>query len=49
MRRAPSLSETGDMAAGRYFGTAGFDKTFDIGLDMLLDEMERIRDGAHAG
>ena len=37
------------MAAGRYFGTAGFDKTFDIGLDMLLDEMERIRDGAHAG
>jgi AcrR family transcriptional regulator len=38
----------GVMAAGAYFGTAGFDKTFDIGLDMLLDEMERIRDGANA-
>lgn len=29
--------------AGRYFGTAEFDKTFDLGLEMLLDEMERIR------
>lgn len=35
-------------AAGRYFGTAEFDKTFDLGLEMLLDEMERIRDGANA-
>lgn len=35
-------------AAGRYFGTAEFDKTFDLGLEMLLDEMERIRDGAKA-
>jgi AcrR family transcriptional regulator len=33
-------------AAGHYFGTAEFDKTFDLGLDMLLDEMERARDGA---
>ncbi|RVC76143.1 TetR family transcriptional regulator, partial [Mesorhizobium sp. M4A.F.Ca.ET.022.05.2.1] len=36
------------VAAGAYFGTAGFDKTFDLGLEMLLDEMERIRDGARA-
>lgn len=28
-------------AAARYFSVAEFDKTFDIGLDMLLDEMER--------
>jgi AcrR family transcriptional regulator len=35
-------------AAGRYFGTAEFDRTFDLGLDMLLDEMERARDGANA-
>jgi len=35
--------------AGRYFGRAEFDKTFELGLDMLLDEMERIRDGAKAG
>ncbi|UVK37981.1 TetR/AcrR family transcriptional regulator C-terminal domain-containing protein [Mesorhizobium sp. AR10] len=35
------------LAAGRYFGTAEFDKTFDLGLDMLLDEMERIRDGVN--
>ncbi|PBB67673.1 TetR family transcriptional regulator [Mesorhizobium sp. WSM4312] len=37
------------MAAGRFFGTAEFDKTFELGLDMLLDEMERLRDGAGAG
>jgi len=36
------------MAAGAYFGSTGFDKTFDLGLEMLLDEMERIRDGANA-
>jgi AcrR family transcriptional regulator len=36
-------------AAGRFFGTAEFDKTFELGLDMLLDEMERLRDGAVAG
>jgi len=36
------------MAAGRFFGTAEFDKTFELGLDMLLDEMERLRDGAGA-
>ncbi|BCG74283.1 hypothetical protein MesoLj113a_54410 [Mesorhizobium sp. 113-1-2] len=35
-------------AAGRYFGKAEFDTTFDLGLKMLLDEMERIRDGANA-
>ncbi|TPN28821.1 TetR/AcrR family transcriptional regulator [Mesorhizobium sp. B2-3-3] len=35
-------------AAGRYFGKAEFDKTFELGLDMLLDEMERLRDGAKA-
>ncbi|MER9541752.1 TetR/AcrR family transcriptional regulator [Mesorhizobium sp. M0437] len=35
-------------AAGRYFGTAEFDRTFDLGLDMLLDEMERARDGTIA-
>jgi|SRR5438445_11076841 len=35
-------------AAGRYFGKAEFDRTFDLGLEMLLDEMERIRDGANA-
>jgi hypothetical protein len=34
-------------AAGRYFGTAEFDATFELGLDMLLDEMERLRDGAN--
>ena len=28
-------------AAGQYFTVTEFDKTFDIGLDMLLDEMER--------
>jgi hypothetical protein len=37
------------MAAGRFFGTAKFDKTFELGLDMLLDEMERLRDGVGAG
>ncbi|TPN54215.1 MULTISPECIES: TetR/AcrR family transcriptional regulator [unclassified Mesorhizobium] len=36
------------MRAGAYFGTAGFDKTFEIGLDMLLDEMERLREGVSA-
>ena len=36
------------MAAGRFFGTAEFDKTFELGLDMLLDEMERLGDGAGA-
>jgi AcrR family transcriptional regulator len=35
-------------AAGRFFAQAEFDKTFDLGLEMLLDEMERIRDGANA-
>ena len=35
------------MAAGRYFGTAEFDATFELGLDMLLDEMERLRDSAN--
>ena len=30
-------------AAGRFFTTAEFDRTFDLGLEMLLDEMERIR------
>jgi AcrR family transcriptional regulator len=35
-------------AAGRYFGKGEFDTTFDLGLKMLLDEMERIRDGANA-
>jgi len=34
-------------AAGRFFNTAEFDKTFDLGLEMLLDEMERIRDRAN--
>ncbi|MBT1155137.1 TetR/AcrR family transcriptional regulator [Aminobacter anthyllidis] len=28
-------------AAGTYFSTGEFDKTFEMGLDMLLDEMER--------
>lgn len=28
-------------AAGAFFTVAEFDKTFDLGLDMLLDEMER--------
>lgn len=37
------------MAAGRFFGAAEFDRTFELGLDMLLDEMERLRDGANAG
>ncbi|TGQ95689.1 TetR/AcrR family transcriptional regulator [Mesorhizobium sp. M8A.F.Ca.ET.208.01.1.1] len=36
------------MAAGRFFGAAEFDKTFELGLDMVLDEMERLRDGANA-
>jgi AcrR family transcriptional regulator len=36
-------------AAGRYFRTTEFDKTFDLGLDMLLDEMERLRDSAQNG
>ncbi|AZO55470.1 MAG: TetR/AcrR family transcriptional regulator [Mesorhizobium sp.] len=36
------------MRAGAYFGAAGFDKTFELGLDMLLDEMERLRDGVDA-
>lgn len=36
------------MAAGRFFGAAEFDRTFELGLDMLLDEMERLRDGADA-
>jgi AcrR family transcriptional regulator len=33
-------------AAGKYFGANGFDKTFELGLEMFLDEMERIRDAA---
>ncbi|MBA8907185.1 TetR/AcrR family transcriptional regulator [Aminobacter ciceronei] len=28
-------------AAGPFFSVVAFDKTFDLGLDMLLDEMER--------
>ncbi|MGX7872209.1 TetR/AcrR family transcriptional regulator C-terminal domain-containing protein [Mesorhizobium sp. ORM6] len=36
------------MAVGRFFGTNEFDKTFELGLDMLLDKMERLRDGANA-
>jgi AcrR family transcriptional regulator len=36
------------MAAGRFFGAAEFDKTFELGLDMLLDEMERLRNGTNA-
>lgn len=35
-------------AAGRYFGTAEFDRTFELGLDMLLDEMERALAGANS-
>ncbi|ANT50869.1 TetR/AcrR family transcriptional regulator [Mesorhizobium amorphae] len=35
-------------AAGRYFGAAEFDRTFDLGLDMLLDEMERALGGANS-
>jgi AcrR family transcriptional regulator len=35
-------------AAGRFFGVDEFDATFELGLDMLLDEMERLRDGANA-
>ena len=35
------------MAARRYFGNAEFDATFELGLDMLLDEMERLRDNAN--
>ncbi|RUW18235.1 hypothetical protein EOA60_29250, partial [Mesorhizobium sp. M1A.F.Ca.IN.020.06.1.1] len=34
------------VAAAAYFGTSGFDKTFELGLEMFLDEMERIRDAA---
>ena len=36
------------MTAGAYFGRAGFDKTFELGLEMLLDEMERLRDSTNA-
>ena len=32
-------------AAGKYFAPSQFDATFKIGIDMLLDEMERVRDG----
>lgn len=32
-------------AAGKYFAPGEFDATFKIGIDMLLDEMERVRDG----
>ena len=34
------------MKAGAYFGTGGFDKTFELGLEMFLDEMERVREAA---
>ncbi|PBB84189.1 MULTISPECIES: TetR/AcrR family transcriptional regulator [unclassified Mesorhizobium] len=34
------------VAAGAYFGASGFDETFKLGLEMFLDEMERIRDAA---
>ena len=34
------------LAAGAYFGANSFDKTFELGLEMFLDEMERIRDAA---
>ncbi|HMM64198.1 MAG TPA: TetR/AcrR family transcriptional regulator C-terminal domain-containing protein [Mesorhizobium sp.] len=32
--------------AGRYFGTAEFDTTFTLGMEMLLDDMERLRRAA---
>ncbi|TPI41753.1 TetR/AcrR family transcriptional regulator [Mesorhizobium sp. B3-1-9] len=32
--------------AGAYFGAGGFDKTFELGLEMFLDEMERVREAA---
>jgi hypothetical protein len=34
--------------AGAYFGAAGFDKTFELGLEMFLDEMERVREAARS-
>ena len=34
------------MAAGAYFGAGDFDKTFELGLEMFLDEMERVREAA---
>jgi AcrR family transcriptional regulator len=35
-------------ASGRFFGTAEFDTTFKLGLEMLLDEMERTLQSAQA-
>jgi AcrR family transcriptional regulator len=32
-------------AAGRFFGTAEFDTTFNLGVDLLLDELDRLRAG----
>ncbi len=32
--------------AGRYFGTGEFDATFTLGVEMLLDDMERLRQAA---
>ena len=37
-RDFPNVAE-----AGKFFGAAEFDATFDLGLDMLLDEMEQRR------
>lgn len=34
------------VAAGRFFDTAGFDTTFRLGVDMILDEMDRLRGAA---
>jgi AcrR family transcriptional regulator len=32
-------------AAGRFFGTAEFHATFNLGVDLLLDELDRLRAG----
>jgi|GEM_PF-6787121 len=32
--------------AGAYFGAGGFGKTFELGLEMFLDEMGRLREAA---
>ena len=36
------------VTAGAFFGAAGFDKTFELGLAMFLDEMERLREAARS-
>ncbi|TGQ51706.1 TetR/AcrR family transcriptional regulator [Mesorhizobium sp. M1C.F.Ca.ET.193.01.1.1] len=36
------------VTAGAFFGAAGFDKTFELGLEMFLDEMERLREAARS-